>query len=58
MKLVSQSRAEKLAKLYEAASEIIHRQGDYSAEEALVFALKEIDGGECLADPMQVLEGD
>lgn len=65
MKMVSQSRAEKLAKLYEVASRVcaivcvkgtIHSSHD--AVDDLMSALGELDEGKSYDNPMQVLEGD
>lgn len=63
MKMVSQSRAEKLAKLYEAANDVasialINGELKLGDVLALGSALAAIDGGRTLTDPMQVLVGD
>lgn len=65
MKMISQSRAEKLAKLYEVASRVcatvcvrgtIHSSHDAVGD--LIRALGELDEGRAIPNPMQVLDGD
>lgn len=65
MKMVSQSRAEKIAALYVAANTVaavIGMDGDidvkHVAIDDLMRSLADLDGGDPLSDPMQVLEGD
>lgn len=64
MKMVSNARAEKLAKLYVAVSEVTVDAGKYGVIytydpkfDELMSALADLDGGKPLTDPMQVLEG-
>lgn len=64
MKMISQSRAEKLAKLYEAAEVAVAviefgsvRSTPKAAIRDLVLAMDALDNGKRI-NPMQVLEGD